>query len=145
MVIEVGSGRERNAAQDFSEASLAKREESFMRGDGGVRVLNGVEHRDELIGVCALIAVSANRRGDRPDGDMTILAHYACEVAKTVRCRCPGQAGGRVRSSWIVPDRVRHAQVQTVLQCIDQIPGVGGRIENPLLQSGCGLCGGMSV
>src|ERR1700693_2168281 len=109
MLIEFGSGRERNAAQDFSEASLAKREESFMRGDGGVRVLNGVEHRDELIGVCALIAVSANRRGDRPEGDITIRANYACEVAETVRCRCPRQAGSRVSSSWIVLDRVRHA------------------------------------
>src|SRR6202020_3051591 len=100
MLIEVGSGRERNAAQDFSESSVAKREESFMRGDGGVRVLNGVEHRDELIGVCALIAVSANRRGDRPDGDITSLAHNACKVAQTVGCRCPGQASGRVCSSW---------------------------------------------
>src|ERR1700722_12947214 len=115
MLIEVGSGGERNAAQESCEAGFAKREEPFRRGAGGGRVLNGVEHRDELIGVCALIAVSANRRGDRPDGDITILAHYPCEVAKTVRCRCPGQASGRVGSSWIVPDRVMHTQGQAVL------------------------------
>src|SRR5579863_720449 len=108
IVLNLASGRERNATQDFSEASLAKSEELFMRGDVGIRVLHVVDHQHELVGVGALITVSADRGSDRPNSGITIYQRPG-DVAEPIGCGCPRKARGHVVSGRIAPDVVGHA------------------------------------
>src|SRR5882724_7922603 len=57
---KLASRRERNAAQHFSEARLAKGEEALTRRYRRVRIRQRIEHYHQLIRIRALIAVPAD-------------------------------------------------------------------------------------
>src|SRR5262249_47328778 len=81
-VVAIGSGSEGDSAEHFAVAGVAGCGEALgVREGGGVEcVCDG----DELVGVSALVAVAADRRGDRPDRGGAVVVDAPCEVAESV-------------------------------------------------------------
>ena len=88
------AGRERDAAQHLGKARRSQRAEALARRKGGGRHVVGDRH--QLVGVGALVAVSADRRGDAPDGDGAVAVEAAGDVAQAVGGGRPWLAGRRI-------------------------------------------------
>jgi hypothetical protein len=63
-MIEIGSWRKRNAAENFAKARRFDRRETFACGKAGRSQVVG-DH-DQLIWISALVAAAADGRGDCP-------------------------------------------------------------------------------
>jgi hypothetical protein len=133
------SRREGDAAQDFGEAGGFDRPEMFAGGKTCRRQTVG-DHR-KPIGIGALIAAAAHRRGDGPDRCCAVTMNLASDVTKTVRRRRPWKARRGILARRISGDRVRRSQVQPRLQDIGEFPFAGVVVENPFLQASRGLGG----
>ena len=66
-----GSRGERDSAQHLSKAGLAEGVELLLSGHSGIGVIQCVLDHHQAIRVRALVAASANRRSDGPEGDIT--------------------------------------------------------------------------
>ena len=100
VVVVMTGGREGNAAEDFSELSLADDAELLFGGFGGVGVGQVVGDGYEAVGVCALVAVAADGGGDAVEGDLAVMADGAGDVADAVGCGGPGEFGGGSYCPW---------------------------------------------
>jgi len=99
----------------------------------------------QLVWIRPLITISANRRGDSIDRGRAVSVHHTCDIAQTIPAWRPGKSGCRITTAWIIGDGVRNTQLQTRLQGVGQAPLSGLRVEDPLLQSGSRLGGGVGV
>lgn len=118
VVVEVGAGRERNAAQRLAKARGTRRDEGFARGQRGR--CDPVGNLHELIRIGALIPATAHGRGDRPDGRRAIA------VAQTVGRGRPRQLGRGIVAGWITLDlftRPTWLNVLTLLAGVILAPG----------------------
>lgn len=104
------SGRKGNAAQHLPKTSFANGEETFIRGDGWVCVLERIEHQHELIRIRASVTISAYGCGDGPNSGVTTPDSSTGNVAESIRRWRPWKASGRVVSGRIVSDVIRHAK-----------------------------------
>lgn len=136
---------ERNAAQNFQVASGSYGRKALARWWSGTCGIQAVGNLDELVGIRALIAVTADCGGNRVDGCGAVLVHDAGDVPKTIRGGRPGKSGDGIVSGGIFRDDVRSAEVKSVLQSVSEIPLLRGGIEYPLLQSRGRLSSGIRV
>src|SRR5260370_16432755 len=85
-LVEIGSGCKRNATENFAKARRSNRRKAFARGKAGCGQI--IPDHDQLIWIRALVAVSADGRGDRPDLRGTIAldpTHKIPEAGAAVR------------------------------------------------------------
>ncbi len=138
-------GCEGHAAQNFGESGFADGDEAFFGGFGGVGVVDVVDDGDEAVGIGALISVAADGGGDAVEDDVAEDIDGAGDVPDAVGCGRPRKVCGGVVAGRIVLDGVGNAEFETSLEDVGEAPGFGGGVEDPLLNSCCGLCGGMGI
>src|SRR5258708_30960044 len=139
-LVELGWGCKRNATENFPKARRSNRRKAFARGKAGCGQI--IPDHDQLIWIRALVAVSADGRGDRPDRRGTIAIDPTHEVPEAVVGGRPGKTGFRILAGRIILHRVWHATVQPSLQHVGEFPRTDAGVEHPLLQSRPGLRGG---
>ena len=79
------------------------------------------------------------------DGDFAVAVDEAGDVADAVGCGRPGQVGGGVVAGGVVVDGVGNAEFEAGLEHVGEAPGLGGGVEDPLLQACGGLRSGVGV
>src|SRR5262249_46678889 len=118
--------RERHTAQHLSVLCRTKDLEGL---EGGQRLgVQTISDHHELVRICALIAARADRRGNGPDGDGTVLVSPARQIAQTVGGWIGVRRRARRRGHC-----VGNAQIQTLLERVDQIPLLS--IKHPFFQA----------
>ena len=141
----VVGGSEGDAAEYLGETGFADDGELFLSCFGGVGVGDVVDDGDEAVGIGSLVSAAADGGGDAVDYDVAEDISRAGDVADAVGCGRPGKSGGGVVAGWVVIDGVGNAEFEASLQCIGEVPGLCGGVEDPLLNTCGGLGGGVSV
>ena len=90
-----------------------------------------------FVRVSAGVAAPANGRGDRPDCGGAVATHLAGQGPQAVGGGRPGSAGHRVDTGRIAGHRVRHTEVQAVLEGVGEVSRAA--VEHPLLEPGLRL------
>ena len=80
--IPIGSRRERNSTEDFAKARRANGRETLSGGKAGRRQIVGDHH--QLVRISALVAVSADGRGDGPDRRGAIAIDATDDVTQAI-------------------------------------------------------------
>src|SRR5262249_3011072 len=141
IVVVVLGRREGHAAKHFSGLSSANRDEVAQRI---IPVMVAIRERQrgsskpvsdfyQLVRIGALIATGADGRSDCKDLDRAVAMDSSSQIAAAT---CRG-----IERGWIVRNAVGDADVQAVLQNVEQVPGAVR--EAPFLDPGCGLTGGV--
>ena len=107
--------------------------------------LQVVDDGHESVGIGAGVTAAADGGGDGPDGHGAVEIDRAGEVAQAVGGGRPGIAGGGVGAGGIAGNGVCRADVEAAGERVGQFPLAGGGVEDPLLEAGEGLCGGVGV
>jgi hypothetical protein len=145
IVVVLFGGREGDAAEDFGEFGFADDGELLRGRLGGVGVGQIVGDGYEAVGVCALIAVAADSGGDAVDCGFAVLVDAAGDVADAVGRGRPGKFSGGIVAGGVIVDGVGNAEFKAGLECVGKVPGLGRGVEDPLLDAGGGLRGGVGV
>src|ERR1700722_19562538 len=138
-------GSEGDATEDFGESGAAEGDEFFVGGLGGVGVGDVVDDGYEVVSVCSDVSCTADGGGDAVEDDVAEDINRAGDVAYAVGCWRPGKVGGGVVAGGVVLDGVGSAEVESTLQGVGEAPGLGGGVEDPLLNACSSLRGGVGV
>lgn len=82
------SRSKRYPAQHLVPSGLAHRDKTFFRSHARIGVIHPVEHHNQLVGIGARVAISADRRSNGPDCGITICNRVG-DIPQAIRRSSP--------------------------------------------------------